>query len=596
MLNIEQQFKVFSLLPHQSEDLSRIQNAGDKVVYKAPLGTGKTVVGIYHTLLLLDGDKIKNATFVIPDYQLVPEYISNIQSIHSTNNYLIVCPEGKGRISKKSKKRKFVVDKSKYQGIVVDSEYVKQKFPEYNPYNVLLEFAKKADIIICHSKMFQMNAKIPKTDLLVIDDGDMMLRDTSIELFRWAIADEHLQTINEKFEIENWLRKAEKKNLDNLVGLLKYWIDTFHNVALLEAISIADNNRSWNKLINIPDKWKKEIEATQKKWYEESEKSLEILIKSASTKEYIERIINFKREYFKWILGELDFLESSLKKESSYPYELRRFVNLILNGEWIVKRVRHSNEFGYLQINMVNEANIEKIKQYSKLLWLSATSEPPFECEIVETKKDPNYKYKSVILTDKDNLVKVVKKLTNYNILIYSRSKSEMEKAITSYGGIKLNTDQLATLQIKKGIYHFYAGGNLTRGVNKLMDFDMFVVNNYHYRDAKYDDSYNQNVFNDTYQAIGRVLRGDRNKVCLTDDDRLFNHLKDRGLNWNMIVRNGIDDTIKSVKELTNPLPVKENKEKRLPELKKGKIGRNYVYIIPKGFNCNDLPDIYQMK
>ena len=228
------------LRDYQKPVFQDILNAGNKILLKAPMDFGKTFIGCAYLSFLFQNGLISSATFSIPNYQMRKKIVDDLLKV-GMKDKLIVCMEGKERAWNHKGKRKTDtrtvlkdIRKQKISG-VIDKEFIQKKWPNSNPYKVLIELQKQeyADIIIVHHSLLKANKKIRKTDILIADDADLLNRDKVFLIKRYEVYQQHLQAMKENSseakEIQDKLKWFIEKNRYNkkvpALGALEFFIE-----------------------------------------------------------------------------------------------------------------------------------------------------------------------------------------------------------------------------------------------------------------------------------------------------------------------------------------------------------------------------------
>ena len=167
---------------YQKPVFQDIMTAGNKILLKAPMDFGKTFIGCDYLSYLFQNGLISSTTFSVPNYQMRKKIIDDLHKVGLTDK-LIVCPEGKERAWNQKGKRKTDtrtvlkdIRKLKISG-VIDVEFIQKNWPNANPYKVLMALQVYANILIVHHSFLKSNKNLRKTDILIVDDADLMNRD-----------------------------------------------------------------------------------------------------------------------------------------------------------------------------------------------------------------------------------------------------------------------------------------------------------------------------------------------------------------------------------------------------------------------------------
>ena len=172
-----------------------ILSAGNRILLKAPMDFGKTFLACAYVSYLFHFKQIGSATFSIPNYQMRKKIIDDLRKA-GLKDKLIVCLEGKERSYipvRKGKKRTrietIVKDIQKVKGETIDVEFIQKNWPNANPYKVLMALQEQeyVDIIIVHHSLLKTNKNLRKTDILIVDDADLMNRDKVFLVKRYEV-------------------------------------------------------------------------------------------------------------------------------------------------------------------------------------------------------------------------------------------------------------------------------------------------------------------------------------------------------------------------------------------------------------------------
>ena len=211
-----------NLRDYQKPTFQEIMNAGKKVLLKAPMDFGKTYISCAYISNLFKIGKISSASISVPNYEMINKIVKDLRSV-GMENAVIVCLEGKERVFRSHKKKRvksIKITKAELKGKTIDVEYVEEHFKGYNPYYVLLHLQKFADVIALHHSMLSANHKIRRTDLLIVDDADLMNRKTQFTIKKYGVYENHLQAMeNEKTyaqEIRDKIKGRIKKSPNKL--------------------------------------------------------------------------------------------------------------------------------------------------------------------------------------------------------------------------------------------------------------------------------------------------------------------------------------------------------------------------------------------
>ena len=447
MKDIKEVFK--SLRDYQKPIFNEILGH-DRVLLKAPMDFGKTYIACAYVSKLMYEGKIKTATFAIQNYEMRSKIISDLKSdlkAVGMDDAVIVCPEGKDKAFRPHKKKRVTslkINRNGLRGKVIDAKYVENNWPSYNPYHVLLYLQRFADIIIVHHSLLNTNKKIRKTDLLIVDDPDLMNRDRVFIVARYRVFQNHLQAVEDSTDAKE-IREKISKYRDKL-PLLNAMMDTLYlyipeNPGKIETTLVAEEEE--RRIEDIPyfeilmkNKTPEEVAEwieTRKRlkpWYGITQASNPVKLNS--------RLEDFKTE----IRMNNNGLEDQISDEISYAvslhYRLEDFFNALQDPKFNVKQSKIDKDWSTIEINMTKSSNfMDVVNQYSKVLWISATADPP-ELEgfsLIESKIDPNSDHKNITIIPKEMIPEVLSKLRNNNVFVITNSKKGAEEFRSQHGG-----------------------------------------------------------------------------------------------------------------------------------------------------------------
>ena len=582
----------------------------DKVLLKAPMDFGKTYLSCVYVSKLMHEGKIKTATFAIQNYEMRSKIISDLKAV-GMDDAVIVCPEGKDKAFRPHKKKRVTslkINPNEIRGKVIDAKYVENNWSSYNPYYVLLNLQRFADIIIVHHSMLGTNKKIRKTDLLIVDDADLMNRDRVFIVARYKVFQSHLQAVEDS-TVAKEIREKISRYRDKL-PLLNEMMDTLYsyryipeNPGEIETTLVVKEEER-----RIEDSPYFDILMKNKTW-EEVAKSIETRkrqkpgygIKQASNPVKL----NSRLEDFKTELRIInDGLEEQISDEISYAVSLHLhdwlegFFKALQDPQFNVKLSKIDENWSTIEINMTKSSNfMDVVNQYRKVLWISATADPQ-ELEgfsLIESKFDPNSDHKNITVISKEMIPEVLSKLTNHNVFVITNSKKGAkgaEEFRSQHGG------EILTPETYKSIVRNAenSGGNLTigivngtgsRGLDALAQlYDAVIVYSWIYRSVVQKDGefYNEQFISqnlkDVSQFIGRIMRGSSEHILILigDDSKIGSKLKQHITNENPDWKH-----IDNLEEVTSKIPERRRAEdgkyvliKRVQRLKNGRFRISY--------------------
>ena len=577
-------FKDYSnaLFDYQKPILNEIQKH-DKVLLKAPMDFGKTYIACSYVSKLLNEEKIKNVTFAIQNYQMRSKIISDLKAT-GMDNAVIVCPEGRDRAFGSHKRKRVTslkINTNDLKGKVIDVEYAKKNWPSYNPYYVLLYLQRFADVIIAQHSLVNTNKKIRKTDLLIVDDADLMNRDIVFSIAKYKVFQEHLQAIEESITEAKELRAKLQRYKDKL-PLLNAMMDTLfqylpENPEQLETLFISERQERMkqtetNPLFELWIRGKTEHEIADE-FNRRKRSDITIGIKQASNPTKLNSLLS---EFKDTLQRYTDALEDKISNEISYAitlhidHRIEDFFNALMEPKFHVKRDQTDRNWGTLEINVSNGSNfMDVVNGYNKVLWLSATANPEElkGFSLVESKFDPHSDHKIIHTISKEMIPDVLAKLKNHNVFVVTNSSKGAEEFRNQYGGAILNSQTYDTIvrnakNSKGNLTIGYVNGIGSRGLDDLAQlYDAVIVYSWIYRsviqrDGKfYDETAIANNLRDGQQLIGRIMRGSSEHILFLIQDeseigaKLQEYISNENPDWKHI--DNLDEVIAKIPERT---------------------------------------------
>lgn len=579
----------------------------NKVLLKAPMDFGKTYMSCVYTGHLLNSGKIRSVTFAINNYQMRSKIISDLQKI-GLSNKLIVCLEGKERSfipvpkgKKQTRIGSILREINNLRG-VIDVEFIRKKWPKSNPYKVLMELQKHADIIIAHHSMLNTNKKIKKTDLLIVDDGDLLNRDTVFSIAKFQVFQDHLQADEDSSTYTKELRAKLSRYREKL-PLLNAVMDTLfsflpENPERLETLFITERQERMkeiekNSLFEIWMKDKTEEEIADE-FNRRKRSDITIGIEQASNPVKLNSLMELFRDVLR---NYIDGLDDKIANEISYAitlhidHRLEDFSTALLNPKFHIKQSQREKDWTTLEINLSNGSDFMDVaNQYGKVLWLSATADseaPDFKgFSLIESKFDPHSDHKVIQTISKEMIPDVLAKLKNHNIFVVTNSKEGAGEFRSQYGGDILTSETYESIvqnaKNSKGNQTIgYVNGIGSRGLDDLAQlYDAVLVNSWIYsdviqRDGKfYSDVAIGNNLKDVSQIIGRIMRGSNEHVLFLIQDeseigaKLQEYIKTENPQWKTY--GDLDEVISKMPERTMKGESKTRLRKETRMLKDG--------------------------
>ena len=612
-----------NLRDHQKPTFQEITNAGNKILLKAPMDFGKTYISCTYISNLFKIGKISSASISVPNYQMRNKIVKDLRSV-GMENAVIICLEGKRKAFRSHKKKRtssIKATREELKGKTVDVEYVEEHFKGYNPYYVLMHLQKFADVIILHHSMLLTNHKIRRTDLLIVDDADLMNRKTQFTIKKYGIFENHLQAVeNEKTyaqEIRDKIKGRTKKNpnkLNILDLLLDYLFDFFpDNPETVERKNIIESelndefnrNKKIEKIIeNIETKGKTDDEILQRMVLKK-DINIRIGLFQSSNPEKWESLLKEVAERMKYFGKELS---DQIEKETNYAissaidYQIEDFVNALIEPEFHVKKSKISDKWFSLEIYLTNASKfMDVVNQYNRILWISATADPDdfVDFRLVRSTVDPNSEHKHVSFIEKEMIPEILSRLRNYNVFVIANSGNGAKNFVEKYGTGEILTTESFNPIIRdarngKGVIAVsYINGIGSRGLDDLSKlFDAVILESYIYRSvikengSFYGDEHTRNNLNDTVQIIARILRGSKDHVLFVVKDesetgtkvtKVFDFLKEQNPDWNYVDGGSYNDLISRIPERTQVEKQKTVLKKNVQKLKNGDILISYT-------------------
>ncbi len=572
---------VFKDLLHdyQKPVFQDILNAGNKILLKAPMDFGKTFIGCDYLSYLFQNGLISSATFSVPNYEMRNKIVKDLRFV-GMENAVIVCLEGKARSLKPNKKKRVKsinITKEELKGKTIDVEYVEKRWKQYNPYYVLLHLQKFADIIVMHHSMLLTNHRIKKTDILVVDDADVMNRKTQFTIKKYGVYENHLQAVeNEKTyaqEIRDKIKYRINKNPNKLTTLdllLEYLFNFFpdnpevverKNVLETELRSELNRNNKIAKIMEIEETKGKTDDEILQRMVTKKDINIRIGLLQSSNPVKWESLLTEISERLKYYGKEsTDKIENEINYaiSSAVDYQIEDFIKALIEPEFHVKKSRISEKWFSFEIYLTNGSKfLDVVKQYRRILWISATADPDEfkDFKAVKSTEDPNAEHKYVKETTTENVPELLDSLKNHNVFIITNSGNGAKNFVEKYGcGVVLNRESFDTIirdaRNGKGIIAVsYINGIGSRGLDDIGElFDFVIVDSWIYRSVIknkegefYGDEHIKNNSSDLLQIIGRIMRGSKDHVLFvvrgeSNDElgiKVFDFLKEQNPSWN---------------------------------------------------------------
>lgn len=580
-------FKDYSnlLYEYQKPVFNDIQTY-NMVLLKAKMDFGKTYLSCVYVSYLLKSGRIKSATFSISNYQMRDKILSDLQKI-GLNDKLSVCLEGKGRSFMPTPKGKqqtrigtILKEIHNLKGIV-DVGFIRKRWPKANPYKVLMALQDYADVIIIHHSMLNTNKKVRKTDLLIVDDADLMNRENVFTIAKYKVFQEHLQAIEDSITDAKEIREKISRHKEKLplLNAMLYTLYSYlsENPEQLETTFITEielriKTMEGNPLFRL---WMKDKTADEvaEEYNKRKRSNILIGIKQASNPVKLSSLMDL----FKHTLRNYtDGLEDKISNEISYAitlhidHKLEDFFNALLNPKFNIKQSQIDKDWSTIEINMSNGSDfMDVVNGYNNVLWLSATADPQ-EFEgffLIESKFDPHSDHKGIQIISMKMVPDVLAKLRNNNVFVITKSMEGAEEFKSQYGGEILTSETYESIvrnakNSKGNLTIGYVNGIGSRGLDGLaMLYDAVLVYSWIYKSVIqkdgefYDESFISQNLNDASQLIGRIMRGSSEHILILikDDSEIGSKLQERiyseNPDWKHI--DNLDEVISKIPERT---------------------------------------------
>jgi len=631
-----------SLRDYQKPVFQDMLSAGGKVILKAPMDYGKTYLACVYVSHLFQTKGIRNVAFSIPNYQMRRKVIDDLKTV-GMKDAVIVCPEGRERAFKSHKKRvsSLRISKDDLKGQTIDLDYVQKRWPKHNPYYILIYLQRYADVIIVHHSLLKANKKLRKTDLLIIDDADLMNRDRVFSVAQYDVYQRHLQskkdTMTEVKEIRSKLKWYIEKNKTKdtpPLGALEVILDKLFsyfpgnpdelerkNVVEIELQKELNHNPVIDRLRDMEMEGKTEDERLQF-LINQKLSEVRIGISQASNPVKWNSVLSALKDELKSMaegLSQLIEAELAYAFSAHIDYRMEEFFNAVLDPEFQVKLSQIDRDWSSLEIYLKNGAKfMDVVNQYSRILWISATADPEAPefkgFRVVKSDVDPNAEHKHVTIISKEMIPDLLFKLKNHNVFVITNSGNGAKEFIEKYGcGEIFNRDSLDGIlkNAKNGegiIAVGYVNGIGSRGLDNLAElFDAVIVESWIYRsviqeDGKfYGENHMQNNLSDAVQILSRIMRGEKNHVLFVVKDgskdesgtKIFDFLKDQNPAWNYADGN-YADLISRIPERTQIEKSKIILKKTVQRLKDGTFSLSYTGRIA-GDDLDRYPDLLEL-
>ena len=626
------------LRDHQIPVFNELLNAGNKILLKAPMDFGKTFIACAYVSYLFQIKQIGSATFSIPNYQMRSKIIDDLHKV-GLNDRLVVCLEGKERSWNQKGKRKTDtrtvlkdIRKQKISG-VIDKEFIQRKWPNANPYKVLMAMQDFADVLIVHHSFLKSNKSLRKTDILIVDDADLMNRDKVFLVKRYEVYQQHLQAMKEDSsdakEIKDKLKWFIEKNrynkkapaLSALEAFIEHLLSYFPNPDELEQQNILDmelKELSRNPLSDIVRE--KEMEGKtndEKLQHLINQKKNNIKIGFIQTANPVKwnATLNMLKEQIKFYA---ENLENEIEKELNYAvsahidYRIGEFYDALLDPEFHVKQTRMEGDWSLLEIYLENGANfMDVVKQHHKVLWISATANPEeFKgFKVVRSDVDPNADHKHVTFITKEKIREVIATLKSHNVFVVTNSTKGAKEFTEKYGCGEILTKETFDVIFRNakngaGITVVgYVNGIGSRGLDDLAEvFDIAIVDSWIYRSVMqengkfYGEDHMQNNLSDAVQIIARIMRGSKDHVLFVLKDeseagsKFSEFLKEQNPSWNYAESTNYRQLLSKIPERTEKERPKTVLRKSVQKLKDGTFSIIYTGRIT-GDDLDRYPD-----
>ena len=628
------------LRDHQIPVFGELLNAGNKTLLKAPMDFGKTFIACAYVSYLFQIKQIGSATFSIPNYEMRSKIIDDLHRV-GLKDKLIVCLEGKERAWNQKGKRKTDtrtvlkdIRKQKISG-VIDKEFIQRRWPNANPYKVLMALQDCADVLIVHHSFLKSNKRLRKTDILIVDDGDLMNRDRVFLVKRYEVYQQHLQAMKEDSsdakEIQDKLKLFIERNRYNkkvpALSALEFLIEQLLRRFPDNPDELEKKNVFEIEQMNPDPDFDKVIDVLREKVNEgkNEDEKLQTLIDHKLSE--IKLGLNQSANPVKWnsimevLKNRIKFyaknLENEIEKELNYAisahldYRLEEFFNALLDPEFHVKETRMEGAWSLLEIYLENGANfMDVVRQYHKVLWISATANPEeFKgFRLVRSDVDPNAEHKHVTFIAKEKIPEVIATLKSHNIFVVTNSGKGAKEFTEKYGCGEILTKETFDVifrNAKNGagiIAVGYVNGIGSRGLDDLAElFDIAIVDSWIYRSVMqengkfYGEDHMQNNLSDTTQIIARIMRGSKDHVLFVVKEeseagsKFSEFLKEQNPSWNYA------DSSSDYRQLLSKIPERTQMERPKTVLRKSvqKLKDGTFSIIYTGRTTGDDLDRY---
>ena len=627
MYESKELFKDKDLLrDHQIPVFDELLNAGNKTLLKAPMDYGKTFIACAYVSYLFQIKQIGSATFSIPNYEMRRKIIDDLHKA-GLKDKLIVCLEGKERAWNQKGKRKTDtrtvlkdIRKQKISG-AIDKEFIQRKWPNANPYKVLMALQDDADVLIVHHSFLKSNKNLRKTDILIVDDADLMNRNKVFLVKRYEVYQQHLQAMKEDssdaMEIKDKLKWFIEKNRYNkkapVLSALEFFVEHllsyFPNPDELEKRNVVDMElqRELNRNPISDMLREKEMEGKtedEKLKHLINQKLIDTKIGLNQTANPVKwnSTLNVLKEQIKFYAKNL---ENEIEKELNYAisahidYRLEDFYDALLDPEFHVKQTKMEGYWSLMEIYLENGANfMDVVKQYHKVLWISATANPEeFKgFKLVRSDVDPNAEHKHVTFIGKEKIPEVIATLKSHNIFVVANSGKGAKEFIEKYGCGEILTKETFDVifrNAKNGagiIAVGYVNGIGSRGLDDLAEvFDVVILDSFIYRSVMqengrfYGEDHMQNNLSDATQIIARIMRGSKDHVLFVVKDdseagsKFSEFLKQQNPDWNYTTDGTYTELISKIPERTQLERPKTVLRKSVQKLKDGTFSVIYT-------------------
>ena len=628
MNNIDEVFKNY-LRDYQKPVFDEILRH-DKVLLKAPMDFGKTYLACDYVSYLFETEQIRSAIFSIPNYQMRNKIVDDLHRV-GLKDKLIVCLEGKKRAYipvRRGKKRTNIgtilkeIQSMKDQ--IIDVDFIRNKWPRSNPYKVLMALQEGADIIIVHHSMLKTNKKVRKTDLLVVDDADLMNRDSVFSVAKYMVFKDHLQAMQDsttdakeiREKLKSYITNNKEKNkmlptrLDLLMDVLFSCLP--ENPEELERKNIAE--RQLMAEIN-PNPLFAMIRDEEMKGKSDNEKLRDIIarrlneikigISLASNPVKLQSSLNLIRDLIKADVVE-EFLDN-VDREVSYSMtahideRIEDFFDALVDPEFSVKEVRiDGGDWKRLEVYLTSGSDfMDVVNKYGRILWISATAdpeEPEFkDFKLIRSTIDPHAEHKHVAEISGEKIPDLLSRLKGHNVYVITNSTAGAKEFQERYGGeiITGATFDVIISDVRKtkgNVVIGYLNGIGSRGLDNLADlFDVVIVNNWIYRSVLqeegkfYGDEHMKNNRNDTLQLINRIMRGSKDHLLFVVKDdsetgaKISEFIKAENPGWNTYDDVNYSELISKIPERTEIEMPKTVLRKTVQRLKDGTFSISYT-------------------